>query len=179
MLGMSKVLLAFSGGAQGGLLDVSPGLMIWTVITFVILLLVLKKLAWKPILNSLNERENFIRESLEKADTAQKEAEKMIADNKASIEKAEVEAQKIIAQSREYAEKLKTQIVDESKAEANKIMNDAALEIDRKNKEAFLKMKEQVAAIAIEAAEKIILANLDKEKQSKIINKYIEDISKN
>ncbi|MDD3557277.1 MAG: F0F1 ATP synthase subunit B [Melioribacteraceae bacterium] len=179
MLGMSKVLLAFSGSAQGGLLDVNPGLMIWTVITFVILLLILKKFAWKPILDSLNEREKFIKESLEKAEVAQKEAEKMIADNKASIEKAEEEAQKIIAQSREYAEKLKSQILEESKTDAKKIMDDAASEIERKNKEAFSSLKEQVAAIAIDAAEKIILENLDREKQSKIINKYIEDISKN
>ncbi|MFA7421259.1 MAG: F0F1 ATP synthase subunit B, partial [Melioribacteraceae bacterium] len=79
-----SLVLAFSGGevVQGGPLDVNPGLILWTVVTFIFLLLVLKKIAWKPILNSLNERENIIKESLEKAETARKEAEKMIADNK-------------------------------------------------------------------------------------------------
>lgn len=174
------VLAFFSEGeVQGGPLDVNPGLIIWTLVTFLFLLIILGKLAWKPILKSLNERESFIKDSLDKADNVRKEAERLIAENKASLLKAEEEGQKIIEQSREYAEKLKSQIMDESKVQAKKMIGDAVLEIQRKNAEAFNKLKEQVADIAVDAAEKIIRETLDKEKQIKLIGKYIDDLSKN
>lgn len=171
--------LVSEGEASGSPLDVNPGLMLWTIVTVFFLFLILSKLAWKPILKSLNERENFIKESLEKADNARKEAERLIAENKANLQKAEAEAQKIIEQGREYAEKLKTQILEESKAQAKKMIEDAQKEIERKNAEAFLKLKEQVADIAVTAAEKIMRENLDKEKQIKLVSKYLEDLSKN
>lgn len=172
------LMFVFSGGEEGGgsPLDVNPGLIIWTVVTFIILLLILKRFAWKPILNSLNERENFIKESLEKADKAQKDAEKLIADNRANISKAEEEAQKVIEQSRELAEKLKSQILEESKIQAKKMITDATSEIERKNAEAFNKLKSQVADIAVDAAEKILRENLDKDKQVKLVNKYLDDL---
>ncbi len=174
----SLMLFILSGGGEssGSPLDVNPGVILWTVVTFVFLLLILKKIAWKPILNSLSERENFIKESLEKADKAQKDAEKMIADNRASLVKAEEEAQKIIDQSREYAEKLKSRILDESKIQAKKLIEDASIEIERKNNEAFNKLKDHVADIAVQAAERILREDLDRDKQIKLVNKYLEDL---
>lgn len=172
-------VLAFSGGEMGSPLDINPGVIFWTTITFVILLLILKKVAWKPILSSLNEREQMIKDSLEKAEKAKEDAEKLIAENQANIAKAEEEAQKLIAQSREYAENLKNQIVEEGKNEKKKILEDALAELERKNQEAFLKLKDQVADIAIDAAEKIIRENLDREKQIKLVNKHLDDIAKN
>lgn len=174
------IMLLYSGGeSSGSLLDVNPGLIFWTVVTFVLLLLVLKKMAWKPILNSLNERENFIKQSVEKAETAKKEAEILLEQNKLNLSKAENEAQKIIAQGRDYAESLKSQILDESKIEAKKMIENASLEIERKNAEAFNNLKEEVASIAVKAAEKILRSNLDKEKQEKVVNDFINDLSKN
>ncbi|MFC2133275.1 F0F1 ATP synthase subunit B [Bacteroidota bacterium] len=173
-------MLVFASGEGGGsLLDVNPGLIIWTVVTFVILLFILKKVAWKPILNSLNERETFIKDSLDKAEKARIEAEKMFEENKANLEKAEVEAKKVIDQGKEYAEQLKSQILDQSKEEAKKMIVDATSEIERKNVEAFNSLKSQIADIAINAAEKIIRQELDKAKQEKLVDKYIEDLSKN
>lgn len=178
---LNIAMLALSSGGEGGgsPLDVNPGLILWTVVTFIALLLILKKVAWKPILNSLNERENFIKESLDNAEKARLEAEKLVAENKANLERAEEEAQKVIDQGREYAEKLKDQMLAESKQEAKKMIDDAAKEIERKNQEAFNGLKSQIADIAIGAAEKIIRENLDKNKQEKLVEKYIEDLSKN
>ncbi|RMD49556.1 MAG: ATP synthase F0 subunit B [Ignavibacteria bacterium] len=170
-------VLAFSGGEMGSPLDINPGVIFWTVITFVILLFILKKVAWKPILSTLDEREKMIKDSLEKAEKAKEEAEKLIAENQANIAKAEEEAQKVIAQSREYAETLKNQLIEEGKAEKKKLIDDALAELERKNQEAFLKLKEQVADIAIEAAEKIIRENLDREKQIELVNKHLEKFS--
>ena len=93
--------------------------------------------------------------------------------------KAEEEAQKVINQGREYAETLKSQILEESKKEAKKMIEDASAEIEQKNKEAFNNLKSEIADIAVNSAEKILRENLDAEKQKKLIEKYIQDISKN
>lgn len=176
----NMALIVFSESEKmGSPLDINPGVIFWTTITFILLILLLYKTAWNPILSALNTREQMIKDSLEQAAKAKLEAEKMIADNQLSMAKAEEDARQIIAQGREYSEKLKEQILSESKLEAKKIVDAASQEIDRKNREALNKLKNQVADIAIQAAEKLILENLDKEKQSKIISKYIEDISKN
>jgi F-type H+-transporting ATPase subunit b len=164
---------------KGGLLDVNPGLIFWTAITVLFLVLILKKVAWKPILGALDAREKFIKESLEKSETARAEAEILLKENKANLARAEEDAQKIIEQGREFAEKLKTQIINESKNEARKIIDDAGAEIKRKNEEAFIELKTQVALIAIQAAEKILRENLDKEKQINITNKFIDELPKN
>ncbi len=175
---LSSLMLLYSGEGGGSLLDVNPGLIFWTTITFVLLLLILKKMAWTPILTSLNERENFIKDSVERAETAKKEAEELLEENKKNLAKAEEEAQKVIAQGREYAENLKSQIIEESKLEAKKLVDHASVEIERKNVEAFNNLKGEIATIAVEAAEKIIRSNLDKEKQEKIVNDFIDDLSK-
>ncbi len=175
---LSSFVILFSGDGGGSLLDVNPGLIFWTVVTFIILLFILKAMAWKPILKSLDERENFIKDSVEKAETAKKEAEKILEENKKNLAKAEEDAQKIIAQGRDYAENLKSQIIEDSKLEAKKLIDDASVEIERKQLEAFNSLKGEIAAIAVEAAEKIIRSNLDKEKQEKIVNDFIDDLSK-
>lgn len=175
-------VIAFAGGSEGGgggLLDLNPGLAVWTVITFLALLLILKKFAWKPILTALDERENAIRESLEKAEKAKEDAQKMLAENQASIAKAEEEARKIVTESRAYAEKLKEQLLNDSKQQAQKLLDDAKKEIEQKKEETFNELKNQIAEIAVGAAEKIMMQNLDKNSQDKLVEKYIQEITKN
>jgi F-type H+-transporting ATPase subunit b len=161
------------------LLEVNPGLIVWVILTFIVLLFVLKKVAWKPILAALDQREAAIKESLEKAEKAREEAQKVLDENQANIAKAEEESKKIIDQSRAYAEKLKDQMIRESKEQAKKIVDDAASEIERKQDAAFNELKNQVAEIAINAAEKILRESLNKESNKKIVDKYISDISRN
>lgn len=175
---LAAMVLA-AGAGNGGLLDVNPGLIFWTVITFVALLLILKAVAWKPILGSLSEREKFIEESLNKAEIAKVEAEKMIQDNKAGIARAEEEARKIVDDAREFAAKLKADNEEKIKAETHKMIEAAKADIERKNVEAFNTLKTQVAEIAVDAAEKIVRESLDKNKQVELVNKYIDDLSKN
>ena len=172
-------LIAFVEEGGTSLVEVSPGLIFWTVITFVILLFILKKVAWKPILTALDQREAAIRESLEKAEKAKEEAQKVLEENQSNIAKAEEESKKIIEQSRAYSEKLKAQMLEESKQQAQKIIDDATAEIDRKRDSAFNELKSQVAEIAVKAAEKILKENLNKETNKKIVNNYISEITEN
>ncbi len=166
-----------SGG--GGLLSVNPGLAFWTVLTFLILLFILKKVAWKPILTALDERENKIKESLEMAEKAKAEAQRLIEENKLNMAKAGEEAQKILAESRKYAEQLKQQMLEESKAQAARMLSDASQEIERKKQEAFGEIKAQVAEISINIAEKLLRKNLDKKAQDEIVSQYINEIPNN
>jgi F-type H+-transporting ATPase subunit b len=178
-LSLAFITLLSEGEQKGGLLNISPGLIFWTVVTFICLYLILKKFAWKPILGALDEREKFIKDSLKKSELARIEAEKLLKENTDNLVKAEEEAQKIIAQARETAEKLLNQKTAESEAKVKKMMDDAQNEIKRKTDESFDALKNQVALIAVEAAEKILRENLDKEKQTKIVNDFINELPKN
>ena len=179
MLTQITLAVLASEGGNGGLLDVNPGLMIWTVITFIILLFVLKKVAWKPILAALDKRENDIKESLTQAEKAKNEAKMILEENQANLAKAEEESRKIIEQSRTYAESLKEQLMRESKEQAKKIVDDASSEIQRNKDAAFEELKGQIAEIAVGAAEKIIRDTLDAQKSKQVIDKYLNDVTKN
>lgn len=179
MLTQITLAVIASEGGNGGLLDVNPGLMIWTVITFIILLFVLKRVAWKPILTALDKRENDIKESLTQAEKAKNEAKMILEENQANLAKAEEESRKIIEQSRTYAESLKEQLMRESKEQAKKIVDDASSEIQRNKDAAFEELKGQIAEIAVGAAEKIIRDTLDAQKSKQVIDKYLNDVTKN
>ena len=178
---LANILLGVlaSGSGGGSLLDVNPGLIIWTIVTFLILLFILKKVAWKPILSALDQREKDIKDSLEKAEKAKEDAQKILDENQATLAKAEEESKKIIEQSRSYAENLKEQMLKESKEQAKKIVEDAADEIDRRKDSAFEELKDQVAKIAVNAAEKIMKQNLDADKNKHIVDSYLKDVMKN
>ncbi len=179
MLTQITLAVIASEGGNGGLLDVNPGLMIWTVVTFIVLLFVLKKVAWKPILAALDKRENDIKESLAQAEKARDEAKQILEENQANLAKAEEESRKIIEQSRTYAESLKEQLMRESKEQAKKIVDDASSEIQRNKDAAFEELKGQIAEIAVGAAEKIIRDTLDAQKSKQVIDKYLNDVTKN
>lgn len=176
---ITLAVIAAGGGENGGLLDVNPGLMIWTVITFIILLLILKKVAWKPILTALDKRESDIKESLAQAEKAKEDAKKILEENQANLAKAEEESKKIIEQSRAYAESLKEQMLKDSKEQAKRIVDDASSEIQRKQDAAFEELKSQIAEIAVNAAEKLIRESLDAQKSKQVIDKYLNDVTKN
>jgi F-type H+-transporting ATPase subunit b len=171
-------ILASEGGG-GSLLDVNPGLIIWTLVTFVLLLVLLKKLAWKPILTALDNRAKGIEDSLNRAEQAKEEAQKILEENQATLSKAEEESKKIIDQSRIYADKLKEQMLKESKDQQQKIIENASAEIERKKNAAFEELKNQIAEISVNAAEKIMKENIDANKNKQIVNKYLSEINKN
>jgi len=171
-------VLASEGGA-GSLLDVNPGLIIWTILTFLILLIILKKVAWKPILTALENREKGIEDSLNRAEQAKEEAQKILEENQATLSKAEEESKKIIDQSRVYADNLKEQMLKESKDQQQKIIEDASVEIERKKNAAFEELKNQIAEISVNAAEKIMKESIDAAKNKEIVNRYLSEINKN
>lgn len=178
MFSYTYIGILASEAPSGSLIDVNPGLIVWTVVTFVLLLLILKKFAWKPILSALDQRENAIKEALDKADLAKQEAQELLQQNQVQINKAEEEARKILQQNREFGEKLKEDIVQKGKEVATRLKEDALQEIERKKNEVFASLRNEVAGIAIQAAEKILKQNIDAESNTKLVNQYLSELKK-
>lgn len=178
MLSLIHFILLYSSGEKGGLLDINPGLIFWTIITFLILLFILKRTAWKPILQSLAEREENIRASLEKAEQARREAELILQENSRRLAEAEEQVKKIINEGREYSNKLRAEILEKANQEAKRMIDLAQQEIERKKEEALDELRDVVSELSIQAAEKILEKSIDKEENKKIVEKLIQNISK-
>ncbi len=161
------------------LLSVEPGLMIWTIIIFVLLLLVLKKFAWKPLIESLSKREQGIRDSVEKAEHLRREAEVLMEENKKLLAKADEESRRIINEGKEYADKVRNELMSKTHEDASRMIQQAKDEIEREKLSALNELKSEVADLAVKAAGKIIDENLDAKKQKKIIDGFIKQIPEN
>ncbi len=158
------------------LLNIEPGLIIWTIVTFVVLLVVLRAVAWKPLLTMLDEREGRIQEALSQADKARQDAEAAAAENREAISKAQAEAQAVVAQSREAAEQVAQDLQRRSQAEAAQMLEQARRTIGQEKERAILELRNQVGELAILAAGKILEENLDDARSRKIVDQFIDDI---
>ena len=171
MLTSGIILLA------GSLLSPNPGLIFWTAITFVIVLLILKKIAWGPILTALEEREKGIQSSIDRAHQAKDESEAILRKNKELLAKADAESDRIIREGRDFAEKLRADISQKAQSEAQKMIASAKEEIGQEKRRALDVLRNEVADLAVKGAEKIIKTNLDADIQKRIVDSMIQDLS--
>jgi F-type H+-transporting ATPase subunit b len=160
------------------MLEINPGLILWTIVTFIILLVVLRAVAWKPLLSALTAREERIRTSLHQADKAQQEAERLLEENKRQLAQAEEQSQRIMKEGREMGERLKTEIIQKADASAGHMVEQAKEEILREKDAALAELRGEVADLAIMAAGKMLDANLDSPKQRQLVDSVIQDINK-
>jgi F-type H+-transporting ATPase subunit b len=161
------------------MLDPNPGLIIWTVVTFVLLLIVLNKFAWKPLLRALHDRESSIRGTLDHAENAKAEAEKILEENRRQLSKAGEEAQKILAEGRALGDKLKQEIVDQANQQSRRMVDQARLEIERDKDTAIAQLRGEVAALALQVAGKILNETLDEKKHRTLIDESLSRLPKN
>ncbi len=161
------------------LLDINPGLIIWTIITFIFLVIVLGKFAWKPLLQALHSREQEIADSLKKAEEARKDSERMMQENKIAMAKASNETARLIAEGRAMAEQLKSDIVAKANESAKKLVDQAKEEITREKESAMAQLRSEVADLSIAVAEKILDESLDSTKQKKMVDKVLQQLQNN
>lgn len=161
------------------MLDINPGLILWTIITFLIVLMILRAKAWKPLLQALTEREERIRHALQHAENAQAEAQRLLDENKRQLAKAEEESQHIIRQGRELGDRLKAEIVEKANASARATIEQAKDEIRREKEAALTQLRMEVADLAIGVAGKILDQNLDTPRQRQLVDSAIKDLQKN
>jgi len=158
------------------LVQPDPGLFLWTILTFLVLLVLLAKFAWKPLLALLDRREEMIRQSLDDADKAKQELQRLQQESKEILSKARVEAQSILAKSRSQAEKLKGELRQEAKVQADSILRDAEKQIQVETEKAIAVIKTEVVDLSLLVASKLIKKNLSKEDNQSLIEESLKQV---
>jgi F-type H+-transporting ATPase subunit b len=156
------------------------GLIFWTTLSFLILLFILGKFAWKPILNSVNERETSILNALEEAENARKEMENLTADNERILKEARAEREHMIKEARDIKTKMISDAKEEAKTTADAMIVQAQQAIENEKKSAMADLKSQMASLSIEIAEKVVKEELsNNDKQLKLVEDMLEDATLN
>jgi F-type H+-transporting ATPase subunit b len=136
------------------------GFFFWTLIAFIVIFLLLKKFAWKPILSSLQARETGIAESLASAERVKAEMAQLKSENEALLAKAREERAQLLKEARDMKDKIINEAKDQAKVEANKIITDAQLAIQQQKMAALTDVKNQVGSLVVEVAEKVLRREL-------------------
>ena len=163
-------------GASNPLVQLDPGLFIWTILTFLILFFVLSKFAWKPMLTLLESRENTIKSSLEDAEKAKQELERLNAESEAIISEARSEAQSIRVEAKSAAEKIKADIMAQAGEDAKKLRDETEKQIQVEKDKAIGEIRQEVVGLTITVAEKIIRKNLSKEDNQDLIEDSLKNL---
>ena len=158
------------------LVQLDPGLFIWTILVFLVLLTLLAKFAWKPLLQALETRQNTITKALDDAQKAKVELERLNQESAAIIRTARVEADSIITSSRADAERLKVELRDKAKAEADGIVKNAERQIQLETARALQQIRHEAADLGVAIASKLIQRNLTREDNEKLIDEALKQM---
>ena len=156
------------------------GMIFWSTITFLVVLLILSRFVWKPIMGALKTREASIEDALQAAELAREEMEKLTADNEKLMAEARAEREQVLKEATKIANRMK----DEAKAEAakagDKMIEEARITINAEKQAAIREIKNQVVDLSLQISERLLRRNLSKDKdQKKLIKEYIKDLKLN
>lgn len=156
------------------------GLVFWSLITFLFLLIVLRKFAWKPILGAIDERESGIKNALEAADKARLEMENLKADNERILNEARAEREAMLKDAREIKNKMISDAKEEAQEQATKMITQAQEAIVNEKRAAMAELKNHVANLSIEIAEKVVREELsNKDRQLELVESMLGDAKLN
>jgi F-type H+-transporting ATPase subunit b len=156
------------------LLNIEPGLLIWTVITFVFLLIVLRKVAWGPILTALEQREHTIRSALEEAQRSRQETEQLLAQRQQMQTDANREVARLLEQGREEAERLRVSMTEQAREEAQRLIEIARREIARERQLAMQELKNTAADLALAAAGRLLHTAMTSEDHRRLVTEFLD-----
>jgi len=176
---ISVLSLSFASGGNATWMDSwilpDPGIFLWTLVTFLIVLAILKWKAWGPLMKALDDREKQIHDALNAAESAKEEAAKVVSDNEEVLNKARQDAQEIVAQAREAGDQLKTKLEKEGQAKYESLLEKAKEQINAEKQTALGEIKDMVVDVAIKASEKVIKRNLNNDDNKKMIEKTVDE----
>ncbi len=156
------------------------GLFFWTLIAFLTVFFLLKKFAWKPILEALSEREKNISDSIASAEKVKNEMASMKSEHEVLLNQAREERAQLLKEAKETKERIINEAKDAAKEEANKIMQETRQQIEFQKNAAIIDVKNQIGTLVIEVAEKVLRKELsNKEEQNKYINTLAQEIKLN
>jgi F-type H+-transporting ATPase subunit b len=159
------------------MLEINSGLILWTILTFVIVLVILRSAAWKPLLAALAAREESIRTSLREAADARAEAARLLEENKRQLAQAEEESRRVIREGRDMGERLKSELLEKANATSQRMIEQAKEEIQREKDAALVKLRAETGELVIAAAGRVLDANLDTPKQRQLADAAIREIA--
>jgi len=162
--------------AENPLLRFEPGLMLWTALTFLVLLFVLRKIAWKPLLEALDAREKRIEDALQKAERAQKEAEQAIAENRKRSDEAIRQAEQLMEQARQDAEQTRRKLVEDARAESQRVVDQGMRRLEAEQRAAMQEVRAVAADLAIRAAGRLIQSSLTEQQQRELVDQFLQDV---
>jgi F-type H+-transporting ATPase subunit b len=160
------------------MLEINPGLILWTIITFVIVLMILRWTAWKPLMGALTAREEKIRGALDQAEHARQQAQALLEEHRRQVAAAEDQVQRILTEGRALADRQRAEIAEKAQSSARHMLAQAKEEIQREKDAALLQLRSEVADLAIGAAGKILDKNLDTPAQRTLADAAIREISR-
>jgi F-type H+-transporting ATPase subunit b len=158
------------------LVQVDPGLFIWTIITFLVLLTVLAKFAWRPLLEALETRQNAIRKSLDDAQQAKLELERVQQESLQIIRQARAEGESIIADSRSNADRLREEMKQKAKTQADALVKNAERQIQLETERALQQIRHEAVDLSVMIASKLLQRNLTKEDNERLIEDALRQV---
>ena len=162
------------------LIEPAIGLIFWTTITFVLLLVLLGKFAWKPILSAIKTREKGIEDALASAENALKDMRELKSNNEKILAQARVERDNLLKDARDMKDAIIAEAKQKAQADADRIMSTAREQITTEKNAAVAELKTQVATLSVEIAEKILRSELSSdEKQKALVNNLMKDVTLN
>jgi F-type H+-transporting ATPase subunit b len=159
------------------LVQLDPGLFIWTIATFLLLLTLLAKFAWKPLLQALEGRQQMIRKSLDDAQQAKQELERLQLESAQIIRAGRAEAEAIISRTRGDAERLREEMRQKARAEADVVLRNAERQIQLETERAVQQIRREAVDLSVMIASKLIQRNLSKEDNERLINEALAQLS--
>jgi F-type H+-transporting ATPase subunit b len=158
------------------LVQTDPGLFIWTIVTFLVLLTLLAKFAWGPLLQALETRQNAIRKALDDAQQAKEELERLHVESAQIIQRARAEAETVISQSRSDGDRLREELKQKARAEADHIVKNAERQIQLETSRALEQIRHEAIDLSVMIASKIIQRNLSREDNEKLIDEALKQV---
>lgn len=166
--------------AGNSLTSPAIGTIFWAVVIFTLFFLILKKYAWKPVLNAIKQRDEMIKGSLASAEKARKDMLQLQSDNEAILRKAREEREDILKEARDVRDRLIAEARSKASQEAGKIVENAKAGIEREKAKALAEIHDQLATLSVEIASKLLGEKLSRTgEQDKLIRKYLKDINLN
>jgi len=158
------------------LVQVDPGLFIWTIVTFLVLLALLAKFAWRPLLEALESRQSAIRKSLDDAQQAKQELERVNQESARIVNRARADAEAIITQSRSDGDRLREEIRQKARAEADNIVKNAERQIQLETSRALEQIRREAVDLSVMIASKILQRNLTREDNERLIDEALRQV---
>ena len=180
VLGSYALILPVPAMAQeggGGMFDLNLGLSVWTTLVFLILLGILWKFAWGPVLAAVEARESGIQDTLDRAANEREEAAKLLAEHRQQMADARRQAQQLIAESREAGDKVRQDIEEKARVEGQALIERAHESIEREKDAALEAIRKESVDLALAAAAKLMGESLDEAKDRELVMGYIDDLS--